>query len=157
TADAQAHALGGASLAARGGTANAQASAHSDAGDANATAEATGGQTYNTGYHGGTAAASAAAISTARDATATARIPGGAAAPQSQGGRISDPLMPGGPGTDATLLDAVSGSSGGRLTLVQETTGSNSQTFGGGGGNATSTLHAQNPGLGELIAQVKAT
>jgi hypothetical protein len=177
-ADAQARAFGGKSnqfahgqppgsvsiadsLHTDGAPASAQASAQSDSGNATATAEATGGQAGRADSlqaRGGPAAAQAHAVSVSGDATAITRIQSGAASPTYQGPLLSSPTDPGGPGADALSLDAVSGSAGGRLTLIQEVTasGSNSPTL-GSGGNADSELHATNPAGGQLHAEVTAT
>ena len=147
------------SVNADGANASASAEAHSTSGNATATAEATGGSAGRTDpldARGGIGTATAVATSLTGDATSTARITSGASAAGYQGGQIASPILPGGPGQDATLVDAVSGSAAGTLTLVQEAFASGSRRTSGGGGNAVSTLHAENRGLGELVAQVTA-
>lgn len=159
SAAATATAIGG--IANLGGNATAHAAAQSSNGSASATAAATGG-TARTSGGGGDASATAQAVSLTGDATATARVTSGSGPGSTKGPLVSDPILPGGAGRDATLIDAVSGSAAGRLTLIQEVTASSSHsdaTAGSGypgtapAGSARSESHGSNPGGGELVVQ----
>jgi len=135
------------------GTADADAFSHS--GNALAAATGIGGAGHDVSHRGGSGTAQAHAVSDTGDATATTNSHAGDAFPRLFGLRPSDPVAPGGPGADASAIEAVSGSAAGLLTLTQATFATDSQQFtGGGGGNATSVLHASNPGGGRLLAQV---
>ena len=135
-----------------GAPAEAHATAMSESGTATALAEARGGQAARTATltgTGGPATPTAHAESVTGDASATARGIAGLGSPTWEGPLVSSPVLPGGPGASMQLVDAVSGSAGGRLTLVQEATAT--------GGSARSVLHATNPAGGELAAEVSAS
>ena len=153
--DATAHAiaLGGSGGTGAATSGSASAAAQSITGSATATAEATGGAATTETGSGGVASPTATATSEKGNATATAIARTGAAIPAHfDGSLVSSNLVGGSPGTDATLVDAVSGSASGRLTLTQQAIASDTGELYGEGGSAHSQLHASNPGGGELVA-----
>jgi len=165
-ADALARAFGGTAGAGggantngwgNGGMATAHANAEtSGAGTATATAEATaGGPPDAYAVTPASADASAHAVSLLGDATAIARQTGGHASASVEGGLVASAPVYGGPGGNSVMVDKVSGAAGGRLTLSQEAT-AGAGSSNGGGGLASSDLHATNPLGGELVARVTA-
>ena len=119
-------------------------------------AEAVGGRggfATTAGGSGGTATASASGSSSGAGSVDVTAIQRGGA-----GNLYYGPTVTGGRGADSNMRDAVTGSSGGLLSLLQRAVGGDGGTGrdAAAGGSASSDLTAANPGGGAIAAVVEA-